>query len=60
MFVLLPAKHEVCWFSSAIMEIYLIVVYCSEDIPGQTTVVTSEHTVTVKVKNLNEQLNIKK
>ena len=50
MFVLLLAKHEVCCFSFAIIEIYLIV-YCSEDILGQTVVVTGKHTVTVKVKN---------
>ena len=32
---------------------------CSEDILGQTAIVTGEHTVTVKVKNLNFHLNIK-
>ena len=52
MFVLLPDKHEGCCFSLAIMEIYLIVVYCSEDILGEIVVVTGEHTVTIKVKNI--------
>ena len=47
----LPAKYDVCCSSLAILEIYLMVIYCSEDILGQTAVVTGKHTVTVKVKN---------
>ena len=51
MFVLLPDKHEVCCFSLAIIEIYLIVLYLYEDILKQTAIGTGEHTVTVKEKN---------
>ena len=39
------------WLTLAIIKIYLIVLYSSEDILGQTVVVTDEHTVTLKVNN---------
>ena len=51
MFVLLPDKHDDCCFSLSVIEIYLMVVYCSENLLLPTAVVTGEHIVTVKVKN---------
>ena len=54
MFVLLPAKYDVCWFKLAVIEINCkcIILFTNEDALVKYNVVTEGCIVTVKVETI--------